>query len=282
MPLANLWGKLNPTNLIAEFIIVTLSVVVALAGDKYLAHRATLEQEQVALELIHHDLKENHKHIDMAVTTISREDSVLMRLIEAGSDRVRHRANERWPNDETPDSTINAGFRDAQIFTYFDRTVANALHYDSKIKLAGKKIIQTDSLSFKLAHYYDVRLNNLNDWTAARLEMAQGLQRIIVQEGYYLDSGIPEIQNIKRIKLPDSTIGSVGSRAVSRSEAYSLMLSNIHIMSQLNEIIWLNGYHRANLVNTSHSLRDAIEAVEAHFAENDVQFVAFDPEATWK
>ena len=49
MPLANLWGKLNPTNLIAEFVIVTLSVIVALAGDKYLAHRATLEQEQKAL-----------------------------------------------------------------------------------------------------------------------------------------------------------------------------------------------------------------------------------------
>jgi hypothetical protein len=42
MPLANLWGKLNPTNLIAEFLIVTLSVIAALAGDKYLAHRCDL------------------------------------------------------------------------------------------------------------------------------------------------------------------------------------------------------------------------------------------------
>ena len=50
MPLANLLGKLNPTNLIAEFVIATLSVVVALAGDKYLSHRATLAHEQKALQ----------------------------------------------------------------------------------------------------------------------------------------------------------------------------------------------------------------------------------------
>jgi len=64
MPLANLWGKLNPTNLIAEFVIVTLSVIAALAGDKYLAHRATLEHEQKALQLIHQDLKANQKQLN--------------------------------------------------------------------------------------------------------------------------------------------------------------------------------------------------------------------------
>ena len=61
MPLANLWGKLNPTNLIAEFVIVTLSVIVALAGDKYLAHLATLAHEREALLQIHADIKRDHK-----------------------------------------------------------------------------------------------------------------------------------------------------------------------------------------------------------------------------
>ena len=79
MPLANLWGKLNPTNLIAEFVIVTLSVVVALAGDKYLAHRATLEQEQVALELIHEGLKDlalAHDVDLVVVVALQKEGSI--------------------------------------------------------------------------------------------------------------------------------------------------------------------------------------------------------------
>jgi len=235
MPLANLWGKLNPTNLIAEFVIVTLSVVVALAGDKYLSHRATLEQEQVALELIHSDLKKNHKAIKFATTAISREDSVLKLLFKHASDsRKLTFWNEVPPAEgakQLPDSLINEGFKDAQIFMYFDRTVANALHYDSKIKLAGKQIIQTDSLSFKLAQYYDVKLNNLTEWTAARLEMALGLQRIIVQEGYYIDHGIRELHDIKRVKLTTENHSSRPYRRVPPSEVLHEMITNIHIMS---------------------------------------------------
>ena len=81
MPQANLWGKLNPTNLIAEFVSVTLSVVVTLAGDKYLAHRAILEQEQKALELIHQDLQNNQKTLNRVISELEREESVFVSLL---------------------------------------------------------------------------------------------------------------------------------------------------------------------------------------------------------
>ena len=82
MPLANLWGKLNPANLIAEFVIVTLSVVVALAGDKYLAHRAILAQEQKALELIRKDLQNNQKTLNRVISELEREESVFVSLLK--------------------------------------------------------------------------------------------------------------------------------------------------------------------------------------------------------
>ncbi len=82
MPLAKLWGKLNPANLIAEFVIVTLSVVVALAGDKYLAHRAILAQEQKALELIRKDLQNNQKTLNRVISELEREESVFVSLLK--------------------------------------------------------------------------------------------------------------------------------------------------------------------------------------------------------
>ena len=82
MPQANLWGKLNPTNLIGEFVSVTLSVVVTLAGDKYLAHRAILEQEQKALELIHQDLQNNQKTLNRVISELEREESVFVSLLK--------------------------------------------------------------------------------------------------------------------------------------------------------------------------------------------------------
>ena len=101
MPLANLWGKLNPTNLIAEFFIVTLSVIVALAGDKYLAHRATLEHEQKALELIYEDLKRDHDHLQAVLVALAKEDTVIVHLL-------RHAASDTTLND----TSVNAGFKD--------------------------------------------------------------------------------------------------------------------------------------------------------------------------
>ena len=89
MPLANLWGKLKATNLIAEFIIVTLSVIVALAGDKYLVHRATLEHEQKALELIYEDLKRDHEHLQSVLNSLAKEDTVICLLYTSPSPRDR-------------------------------------------------------------------------------------------------------------------------------------------------------------------------------------------------
>ena len=134
MPLANLWGKLKPTNLIAEFVIVTLSVVVALAGDKYLAHRATLEHEQTALELIYEDLKRDHDHLQAVLNSLAKEDTVIVHLL-------RHAASDTTLND----TSLNAGFKDLYQYHYFDRTVASTVNYDAKIKLTGKQIIQSDT-----------------------------------------------------------------------------------------------------------------------------------------
>ena len=142
MPLANLWGKLNPTNLIAEFVIVTLSVVVALAGDKYLAHRAILEQEQKALELIHQDLQNNQKTLNRVISELEREESVFVSLL-------KHAAGDTILSD----STVNIAFADAEYFHYFDRSTAVTLNYDRKIKNAGKQIIQSDSLQMALGKY---------------------------------------------------------------------------------------------------------------------------------
>ena len=119
MPLANLWGKLNPTNLIAEFVIVTLSVVVALAGDKYLAHRAILEQEQKAVELIRQDLQNNQKTLNRVISELEREESVFVSLL-------KHAAGDTTLSD----STVNIAFADAEYFCYFDRSTAVTLNYD--------------------------------------------------------------------------------------------------------------------------------------------------------
>ena len=135
MPLANLWGKLNPTNLIAEFVIVTLSVVVALAGDKYLAHRAIFEHEQKALELIYEDLKRYHGQLQAVLVALAKEDTVIVHLL-------RHAASDTTLND----TSVNAGFKDLYQYHYFDRTVASTVNYDAKIKLTGEQIIQSDTL----------------------------------------------------------------------------------------------------------------------------------------
>ena len=255
MPLANLLGKLNPTNLIAEFVIVTLSVIVALAGDKYMDHRATLEHERKALELIHGDLQSNHKALNATIATMIREDSVFVSLLKNAA------------GDTTlSDSTVNAAFMDLQYFSYFDRSVAQTLNYDSKIKIAGKQIIQNDSLQVMLGAYYDMNLNNATEWTSSRLEMVFDLSRQITKEGGYLDKGVPYIRRVQ-----DKSF----------SQNLNEMTSNIRIMGIAADILWHNGHHRNALEQTAETLRTAIVPIEAYFVENDVQFVAFDPEATW-
>jgi hypothetical protein len=255
MLLPNLWRKLKATNVIAEFIIVTLSVVAALAGDKYLAHLAILEQEQVALELIHDDLKRDHKHLLSAIEAMSQEDSVIVSLL-------RHAAGDTSLND----STVNAAFKDVQHFYYFDRSVASTHNYDSKIKLAGKQILQSDTLSTKLSLYYDGKLNNLALWTEARKEGAFDLSRRINEENGYLDHGVPYVHRIQ-----DKSF----------SEVLSDLTANIRIMALISDQLWGNELQSEAYESTAEYQHEAIEAIEAYFVENDATFEPFDPQATW-
>ena len=251
MPLANLWGKLNPTNLIAEFVIVTLSVVVALAGDKYLAHRATLEHEQKALELIYEDLKRDHDHLQAVLVALAKEDTVIVHLL-------RHAASDTTLND----TSLNAGFKDLYQYHYFDRTVASTVNYDAKIKLTGKQIIQSDTLSNKLAKYYDSGLNNLTMWTENRKEFAFALDRIISEERGYLDWGSPLIHGVL-----DKTF----------HEVLSEMTSNIRIMNAVSLQLNYNKAHAQALQWNSGKQYEPMDAIEAYFVENDIAFEPFDP-----
>ena len=256
MPLANLWGKLNPTNLIAEFVIVTLSVIAALAGDKYLDHRATLEHEQKALQLIHQDLQANQKQLNFTTADMIREDSVFVSLL-------KHAAGDTTLSD----STVNAAFIDLTFFMYFDRSVAQTANYDSKIKHAGKQVIQSDSLQTALNNYYDSKLNNLAGWTESRMELVFDLSREITKAGLYTDKGQPYIRRIQD---------------KSYSQNISELTSSIRIMGIAADILWHNGHHRANMERTGKTLRSIVELIEAYFEENDVDYEPFDPGATWE
>ena len=221
MPLANLWGKLNPTNLIAEFVIVTLSVVVALSGDKYLSHRATLAHERKALQLIHQDLQNNQIQLNITVTEMIREDSVFVSLLQ-------HAAGDTALSD----STVHAAFKDLLFFHYFDRSVATAGNYDSKIKNAGKQVIQSDSLQIALGYYYDSNLNNLREWTDNRLKMVFDLSREVTKAGLYIDKGDPYLPRIQ-----DKTYG----------HNVDELTSSIRIMGLASEILWHMDYIVNNL-----------------------------------
>ena len=255
MPLAHLWGKLNPTNLIAEFVIVTLSVVVALAGDKYLSHRATLEQERKALMQIHEDIKRDYIHLQHTIDQGAYEDTIATNLL-------RHGARDTTLQD----STINALFLQLLHFRYFDRTVASTVNYDAKIKNAGRQIISSDSLAFKLGKYYDSSLNNLTLWTEGRREVSNDLVSVINQERGYLDNGSKHIHNI---------------REKSFHEVLDAMTSNIRIMGLVSDFLGFNDGFISHLRYNSENQREAIKAIEAYFVENDVDYVPFDPEATW-
>ena len=185
MLLANLWGKLNTTNIIVEFVIVTLSVIVALAGDKYLADRNTLEQERVALTQIYDDIKRDYNSIQWTLSQVTSEDTLVINLL-------RHAANDTT----LIDLSVNAGFNGLLHFNYFDRTIASTLNYDAKIKHAGRQVIQSDSLSTTLGKYYDSSLINLTLWTEARKDMSSVLQSTISEERGYLDNGSVYIHQI--------------------------------------------------------------------------------------
>ena len=255
MILFTLWSKIKAGNLIAEFLIVTLSVTAALAGDKYLAHLSTLEQEEVALKLIHDDLKQNYKQLQWTITKTEREDSVFVNLL-------RHASKDTALSD----STVNAAFKDFLHFNYFDRTVANVHNYDSKIKNAGKQIIQSDSLSNLLANYYDRKLNNLTLWTDGRYTMVKDMMHLITQEGAYLDHGLPYIHKIK---------GTVFN------EVLDGMTSNIRIMGVVSHQLWHNELYVETLRNTSAIVSDSITAIEGFFLTKGLKYDPFDPEDTW-
>ena len=255
MPLANLWRKLNPTNLIAEFVIVTLSVIVALAGDKYLAHRATLEHERVALTQIHEDIKRDYIRLQYTIDQGAYEDTIATNLL-------RHGARDTTLQD----STINVLFQELLHFHYFDRTIASTLNYDAKIKNAGRQIISSDSLAFKLGKYYDNSLNNLALWTESRREISNGLGRIINEERGYLDNGSPYIHKIQEKSF---------------HQVLDEMTSNIRIMGNVSDFLGFNDGFISALRWNSKNQREAIEAIEAYLVENDVDYVPFDPEATW-
>ena len=246
MPLANLLGKLNPTNLKAEFVIVTLSVIVALAGDKYLAHRAILEQEQKALELIHQDLQNNQKTLNRVISELEREESVFVSLL-------KHAAGDTTLSD----STVNIAFTDAEYFHYFDRSVAVTLNYDSKIKNAGKQIIQSDSLQMALGNYYDSNLNNLSEWTRTRLIYSFDLPNEVRNAGLYTvkgatgfsellgaDRGVPYMQRIQEKSF---------------SQNLRELTSNIRIMGLVQDILFHNRMHRDALERTGETLRGTVK-----------------------
>jgi hypothetical protein len=255
MILFNMWRRLKATNLLAEFLIVTLSVIAALAGDKYLTHLSTLEQEEVALKLIHEDLKRNHKAIKWTIKDMEREDSVFV-------DLLRHAARDTVLSD----STVNAAFKDFIHFTYFDRTVANVHNYDSKVKNAGKQVIQSDSLSYMLANYYDRKLNNLTLWTDARYTTVKDMIHLITQEGGYLDHGLPYIHKIQRKSF---------------NEVLGGMTSNIRIMAAVSDKLWYSEVHKNTLRDTAGFVSDSIKAIEAFFIINNLDYDPFDPEETW-
>ena len=255
MILFNLWTKIKAGNLIAEFLIVTLSVTAALAGDKYLAHLSTLEQEEVALKLIHDDLKQNYKQLQWTITETERENSVFVNLL-------RHAAKDTALSD----STVNAAFKDFLHFNYFDRTVANVHNYDSKIKNAGKQIIQSDSLSNLLANYYDRKLNNLTLWTDGRYTMVKDMIHLITQEGAYLDHGLPYMHKIKGKAF---------------NEVLDGMTSNVRIMSAVSDQLWYNEMHIESLSYASVIVSDSITAIEGFFINKGLEYDPFDPEDTW-
>ena len=255
MILFNLWTKIKAGNLIAEFLIVTLSVTAALAGDKYLAHLSTLEQEEVALKLIHDDLKQNYKQLQWTITKTEREDSVFVNLL-------RHASKDTALSD----STVNAAFKDFIHFFYFDRTVANVHNYDSKIKNAGKQIIQSDSLSIMLANYYDRKLNNLTLWTDGRYTMVKDMIHLITQEGAYLDHGLPYIHKVEGKAFSDVLEG---------------MMSNVRIMGVVSHQLWHNELYVETLRNASAIVSDSITAIEGFFITKGLKYDPFDPEDTW-
>ena len=140
----------------------------------------------MALELIHDDMKRDHKHLLWVIEAMSQEDSVIVSLL-------RHAAGDAALNN----STVNAAFKDVQHFYYIDRSVVSTHNYDSKIKLAGTQILQSDTLSTKLPRYYDGKHNNLALWTEARKDVAFDLSRRINEENGYLDHGVPYVHPIQ-------------------------------------------------------------------------------------
>ena len=246
MPLANLWGKLNPTNLIAEFVIVTLSVVVALAGDKYLAHRATLAHEREALLQIHADIKRDHKMLTWTTAQCAYEDTIATYLL-------RHGARDTTLQD----STINTLFNKLLHFNYFDRTIASTINYDAKIKNAGRQIISSDSLGLKLGKYYDGSLNNLTLWTQSRRELGNDIISVINQERGYVDNGSKYIH-----KIQDKSFHKVLDE----------MTSNIRIMGKVSDFIGFNAGYVKHLRMNLRLQREAIEGIESYFSENGVEY----------
>lgn len=251
MIIFNLWSKIKAGNLIAEFLIVTLSVTAALAGDKYLAHLSTLEQEEVALKLIHEDLKRNYNDIQWAITEIEREDSVFVILL-------RHAAKDT----ALTDSMVNAGFKDLLHFRYFDRTVANTHNYDSKIKNAGKQVIQSDSLSQVLSTYYDLCLNNLTLWTEGRKDNVFAFSRLMIQESAYLYHGHLFIHQIQGTTV---------------NEVLGEMTSNIRIMGMVSDQLSYNKYHWEALVWTNEKVFSSIKTIEDYLNKNNLNYDHFNP-----
>ncbi len=164
------------------------------------------------------------------------------------------------------DSTVNAAFKDFIFFNYFDRTVANVHNYDSKVKNAGKQVIQSDSLSYMLANYYDSKLNNLTLWTDARYKVVVDFSRLITQEYGYLDHGLPYIHKIQRKPF---------------NEVLSGMTSNIRIMATVSDQLWYSEGHKNALRNTAGFVSDSIKAIEDFFIINNLDYDPFDPEETW-
>ena len=184
---------------------------------------------------------------------MAKEDTVIVHLL-------RHAASDTTLND----TSVNAGFKDLYQYHYFDRTVASTVNYDAKIKLTGKQIIQSDTLSNKLAQYYDSALNNLTMWTENRKEFAFALDRIISEERGYLDWGSPLIHGVL-----DKAF----------HEVLSEMTSNIRIMNAVSLQLNYNKAHAQTLHWNSQVQHETMDAIEAYFVENDIAFEPFDPKA---
>ena len=75
---------------------------------------------------------------------------------------------------------------------------------------------------------------------------------------------------------------TIGGHAKAFHEVLSEMTSNIRIMNAVSLQLNYNKAHAQTLHWNSQVQHETMDAIEAYFIENDVDYEPFDPEATWE